>query len=576
MSAESARRPNSPFLSPIVVIGLLGVVLAIRLAHLSSAMGSPLTYQPGPDEDYYQRFGQAVAAGQGQDSPEFTFMDPAYGYLLGAIFKLAGVNVFVVYLLQALLDTATAYGILAIGDLLGRPRAGLYGAVLYGLSATGIMFSATLLKEVWVTSYLTWWVVGALLLIRSDRTWAWLAFGIYCGLGVAFRSTLIVMCAIALALPVFSARQRTPRAGIRFGAVALLACGMLVALLPSSLRNYGAYSSLSPLPHNGGIVLHQIYNPQNPAAEIWIPEFVNYLHPSEIWRGYAAEASRRAGRPLSPTEVDHYWRSQALAFIWQHPTQVLADMLRKTRNWLSDTEVANNRSYVEERMFSPVLRLLPAPAAWLLAMGLAGLLWLAVQDRRWPIVAAPVALSLFTAALFFSESRFRFHATGLLALCSGIWIDQLAAEMTAVRKWQVAFFAALAAVIGIASVCLGRQEPPAPIRWDRIVWGYINMGNLAQAEAIAARVVGEQPDNGAIFEALGYTAAARREYDEAVRDLKRAIELRPRSHVAHYNLAGVLLAQGNLTEAAAEADIAVRLHPSSDYRALQSRIATAK
>ena len=102
------------------------------------------------------------------------------------------------------------------------------------------------------------------------------------------------------------------------------------------------------------------------------------------------------------------------------------------------------------------------------------------------------------------------------------------------------------------------------------------MGNLAQAQAIAARVVGEQPDNGAIFEALGYTAAARREYDEAVRDLKRAIELRPRSHVAHYNLAGVLLAQGNLTEAAAEADIAVRLHPSSDYRALQSRIATAK
>jgi len=231
MSAESARRSNSPFLSPIVVIGLLGLVLAIRLAHLSSAMVSPLTYQPGPDEDYYQRFGQAVAAGQGQNSPEFTFMDPAYGYLLGAIFKLAGVNVFVVYLLQALLDTATAYGILVIGDLLGRPRAGLYGAVLYGLSATGIMFSATLLKEVWVTSYLTWWVVGALLLIRSDRTWAWLPFGIYCGLGVAFRSTLIVMCAIALVLPVFSARQRAPRPGIRFGAVALLACGVIVALL---------------------------------------------------------------------------------------------------------------------------------------------------------------------------------------------------------------------------------------------------------------------------------------------------------------------------------------------------------
>src|SRR5580704_14917422 len=105
--------PSSSWPSkPVVVFGLLAFVLAIRLIHLSDAMLSPLTYQPGPDEDYYLRFGQAVAAGQGQYSPEFTFMDPGYGYLLGAVFKLTGTSLFAVYALQCLLDTATAYGIL--------------------------------------------------------------------------------------------------------------------------------------------------------------------------------------------------------------------------------------------------------------------------------------------------------------------------------------------------------------------------------------------------------------------------------------------------------------------------------
>jgi 4-amino-4-deoxy-L-arabinose transferase-like glycosyltransferase len=168
--------------------------------HFSSALQSPLSYQPGPDEDYYLRFGEAVASGRGADGPEFTFMDPGYGYLLGAVFKLVGVNPVALYLLQALLDTATVYGILVIGRLLGRHRAGLYGALLYGLTATAIMFCTTLLKEVWVASYVTWWVVAALALLRSERRLGWALFGVLCGIGIALRSTLLLFGLAALLL----------------------------------------------------------------------------------------------------------------------------------------------------------------------------------------------------------------------------------------------------------------------------------------------------------------------------------------------------------------------------------------
>ncbi len=175
-------------------------------------------------------------------------MDPAYGYILGTIFRFFGPNLFVVFLLQVLLDTATAYGVLTIGRLLGRPRAGLVGALLYGLTSTAVMFCTTLLKEVWVTAFLTWWVVGALTVIRSPRKWTWLLFGLYTGLGVGLRSTLLALGVVAVFLPLLRDRQSAAGQGLRNWATlaALVLCGMLVTLSPWSLRNHAAYGSLSP------------------------------------------------------------------------------------------------------------------------------------------------------------------------------------------------------------------------------------------------------------------------------------------------------------------------------------------
>ncbi|MGA2188107.1 MAG: glycosyltransferase family 39 protein [Steroidobacteraceae bacterium] len=582
MQAASPARSNAPEIRPAIVFAVLAFALALRVLHLSSALKSPLSYQPGPDEDYYLRFGEAVAAGRGAEAPEFTFMDPGYGYLLGAVFRLVGVNAFAVYLLQALLDTATAYGILVAGRLLGRPRAGLFGALLYAMTSTAIMFCAALLKETCVASYFTWWVVGALALYRSERKLAWACFGVFCGLGIALRSTLALLGPLAVLLPGLdrwaggagAAEHRAHAAGTWLRKAALVAAGTALSLMPWSMRNFHASGSLSPLPHNSGIVLHQVYNAQNPQSAIWIPPFVNYSHPSEIWRGYAAEAERRAGRTLAPGEVDGYWKGEGLAFMRDHPGQVLGDMAHKSLVFLAATEVPNNRSSAEERLFSPVLALLPPPMAWLLAMGLSGLVWLAIQDRRWPVLAAPIAISWLTMAAFWAEDRFRFHAVPVLALCSGIWIDGIARKFGDVRGWssparrQSAIFGLLAVLIFATSLLLGRRFPPPEVRWDHVVWGYIKMGRIEDARSLAERVALEQPDNGPILEALGYLAATSQHYEEAVRSYQRAILVRPRSYLAHYNLAKALLALGMRAQAADEAKIALSLEPSADTRAL--------
>jgi tetratricopeptide (TPR) repeat protein len=486
------------------------------------------------------------------------------------------VNLFAVYLLQALLDTATAYGVYRIGLLLERPRAGLYGALLYALTSTAIMFSATLLKETWVTSYLTWWIVGALAVLRSQRRRAWLAFGLYCGLGVALRANLILMGFAALLLPLLAPKLKAERVRIWARVALPVIGGMAIALLPWSIRNAETGAGLSPLPHNGGVVLQQIYNEANPDASIWVPDFVNYLHPSEIWRGYAAEASRRLGRVLSPIEVDEYWRGQAIAYMADHPGNVLRDVARKGLAFLSAAEIPNNRSAAEERMFSPVLRMLPAPATWLLALGLPGLVWLALRDKRWPILAAPILLSWMMVAVFWAEDRFRFHAMGALALCSGFWLDELEQAFRSHRLPLAASLGAAAALIATLSIWLGSGTPAPPVRWDHIVWGYIKMGRNAQAEQAAVQALREQPDNAPVLEAMGVVSAGAGKYADARGYLQHALELRPASHVGHYNLARVYLALEDRTHAAEEAKRALALDPLPEYQSLVDQIEAGK
>jgi tetratricopeptide (TPR) repeat protein len=432
------------------------------------------------------------------------------------------------------------------------------------------MFCTTLLKEVWVAAFLTWWVVAALTLIQSERErkWHWLLLGVYAGLGVGLRSTLLVVGGFSLLLPLWRSRKASTWL--------LLMCGLLAGLAPWSIRNYLADGALTPVPHNSGIILHQIYNEQNPNAEIWVPPFVAYLHPSEIWQGYAAEAARRTGHALAAGEVDRYWHDEAMTFIKQHPGQVAGDVLRKSLGWLSSNELANNRSDTEERMFSPILGVLPAPAAWLLGLGLAGLLWFALEDgrrNRWLILAVPIVLAWVTMAVFFAESRFRFHAASVLALCSGIFIDRLVSGLRE-RRGQVVVFSALAVAIVATSLVLGARTPPVPVRWDRIAWGYINMGKIREAQSLAQRISQDQPGNPAIFEALGYTDAVTKQYEQAAQAFQHAIELRPGSHVAHFNLARVYLKMGDRQRATQEAGIAAKLHPSPDYEAFLSQIET--
>lgn len=82
-SRGSKKTVNRPGYRPVLIV--LGIVLLLRLIHLAFAMRSPLSFQLSPDEDYYLQFALSVARGNGGSTDRFAFMDPAYGYIVGAL-----------------------------------------------------------------------------------------------------------------------------------------------------------------------------------------------------------------------------------------------------------------------------------------------------------------------------------------------------------------------------------------------------------------------------------------------------------------------------------------------------------
>lgn len=561
IDTEAGARAPRPAWFPVALVLLLA--FAARLLHLGSALRSPLSYQPGPDEEFYAAFGHAVASGGALD-PVFAFMDPGYGYLLGAVYRLFGDGLFPVYLLQALVDTGTAALVYLIGRELGSSRAGLVGAGAYALTSSAILLAATLQKETWVAHFCAWFVFLALRLVRDGRRWPWLAFGVLCGLGVALRSNLLLAPAMACLLLPFAAEPGQARRR----AVAsswLLLVGLALPLLLLSARNASLSGTRSPLPNNGGVVLHQLYNASNPDSSSSAPPFVSHYHPVEIWRGYAAEARRRLGGQPTPHEVDRYWRGEALAYLRANPGQALRNAARKAGEFLAFQEVPNNRSMADERLFSPVLRWLPLPFGWLLAFGLPGL-WLAWRrDRRVMLAAVPVAVAAATVAVFFAEDRFRAPAVPLLALGVGLLAERMLAWWTRrdLRAMALAMLAATA--IAAVSWLASRHLPEPAVSWDRIAWGYLRMGRIDAAREIAEAQLRVRPGDATLLEALAYAAVAQGRDAEAIAHYRAALAIRPASHVARYNLARVLARSGRAEEALVEAREAARLSPQADY-----------
>jgi len=421
------------------LLGLFLGGLGLRLVHLSTIRRSPLFLYLGLDPLAYHEWALRIAAGDWLGQRVF-YQDPLYPYFLGLLYTLLGDHRVAVTLVQLALGALVP---LLVYDAtrrgLGRaaaPAAGLLAAAYL----PAIYFEGLILKT-WLGAALValaLWCMACALTVPGWRRLGWLCTGITLGLGCLVRGNLLLVLPVLiiwrLAIPFMKSESPPPGRHLSIArrlnlADALaLALGASLILFPTALRNRVVGGEWVMTTTQGGQNFYLGNNPVNTTGRYATLPFVG-ANPKFEEKGFTAEARRRTGRSMRPTEISRYWYTQSWTWMQTHPGDWLSLTWKKFTTYWNAFEVPDNLDYGMYRSDAPVLRL-PLPGYGLVVpLALLGAILLSGRGG-WPRgLLLFVAVYAGSVVLFFVFSRYRLAMMPALYPLAGYALADLARHL---------------------------------------------------------------------------------------------------------------------------------------------------
>jgi Tfp pilus assembly protein PilF len=202
--------------------------------------------------------------------------------------------------------------------------------------------------------------------------------------------------------------------------------GVLLLILPVTLRNYLVGNDLVLIGWQGG---YNFYLGNNPQATGWS---VTAAQIDVTWEGGYHDAIQVAqeetGRSLKPSEVSSFWYRKGINFILSSPWCWTKLMLKKTGYFWKGYEIPNDKNFYLYRQFSSVIKVLLTKSFLYLPFGMIGplsILGLVVSFGKWKRY---LLLYLFilsysvSVMIFFICSRFRMPVIPFLITFSSFFL----------------------------------------------------------------------------------------------------------------------------------------------------------
>ncbi len=581
---------------PLAVLVFAGTLL-IRVGVLFLASESASIRPEHGDMKFYSDWAQRIAAGVWTDHQAFYGL-PGYAYWLALIYRVLGVQPFLVSLFQQALEAGTATLLFCLGMLAfvrperaADPAERRRGWLVGGLAAAGwtfctpaqaysmaLMPTAYLITVFWLV---VWWVLRDRGERRRPRTLAFLGLGLVMGIVAMMVANILFLVPFVLAAICLRADWQPFLWRARAGSAALLVGGVLVGASPCALHNYLAAGEPVFLSAHSGI---NFYIGNNPSANGYprIPppmhaDQAGMLNDSIFW------AERLEGHPLKRVEVSAFWTARAHKFISEHPgpwTRLLG--IKLANFW-------NAYPYDDISILLPMQddgELLPGVTFGMAAMfGLPGLL-LGVWRRprsRW--VAAAVGLHMASLMTVFITERYRLAAAPGLLLFGAFGLVEAGGALVALARARSVTVPAGRSAVGtmglyaalLIAATLATHRPVGVDLLDHDVYlralADIDEGRYDSALGRLQAVLHDIPNNAEAYFAAGNAWMGKEDFNRAAACYRRTLELDPRHHRAFNNL-GVIAYQKKRYEAAEEflsASVAIYADAKTDCLLARTR-----
>ncbi len=477
--AARVKVDRSQHLAPIVLGLILAFSLILGVVCVIQHRASPFSQLPIIDEEAYVEWGKKIAAGDILGGTVF-YQDPLYPYFLGGVFWLAGPNYTLVRLLQVLMGGLSVALVFWTARKLFGEKPALLAAAIMAAYRGLYFFELQLLKEsmVIVFSALSY-ALGVAAADQPRSKGRWLGLGLSLGLLTLLRGNYqaILPFAVIWAL-VYNWQESWPE---RLARTAAVGVGLALIIVPVTVRNHAVGGEWVLTTSQGGA---NFYIGNNPVAEGRYST-LPFVRANPQWEAadFRAEAEKRAGRKLSPSEVSRFWYHEAFAWIQANPGRALELLLHKARLMIHQYEIPDNHSlYLIREEFVPALWLAVLGFGVLWGPGLIGLVVWARRDRR---ASYPALFSLLYAGSmipFFIVDRYRLAVVPAMAVFAAgfaVWVIQ---EWKQAQRRRLAW-AGLGVAVSLAIGFLPTRESQSARgpEFYLLANAYLKTGRPAQA-----------------------------------------------------------------------------------------------
>ncbi|MDH5637708.1 MAG: tetratricopeptide repeat protein [Nitrospinota bacterium] len=532
---------------------IFGLAVVLRLGYLIENLSNPFLYMPVLDEAYYIGLGRAIAHGHILGENRVFFMDPLYGYFLGALFFALNQLSFLTggpvtqdtalmaaRVIQILADSSIVYLIYLLGAKTWSRDAGLFAAAAWAIYTVSFFYTLLILKTTFTVFALLLFTLAMIRAGERGKSSEWLLLGVFTGLLTFLRANLLLMAPLAIVAWILAKRPSARQVAVNS---IMLAAGLMAALTLGAARNKAAAGEWVFLNSQSGRLLFASNNPENLTGRYMAPSF-SRKGPEQMEQDFHAEAERRLGRKLSTREVSSYWTGETIKFIGASPANAALAIYNKLKGTFGSFEIPINRSVKSNERFSYIAQA-PAPNfALALALGLPGLvagIWM--RRQVWWLIPA-MGTILVTVTLFYTCSRFRLPMVPFLLVGAGISAT-ITAGWARERRWlPVAAMIALAVALGAVSMSVEGREYRADEKYF-LAKAYIKVGDLRNGAAVAMDAAREFPQEPRFLVLLGMAALWADNLPEAIRINTEALLLDPENTDAMNNLGLALSASGD-------------------------------
>lgn len=298
-------------------------IILIPVFLLSIGYAFYFRIEPSVDARGYDRIAQNLVAGKGyveKDNipvvfdPAISRVGPGYQFFLAGVYKIFGRNLYLIWVLQALMHTLSGYLIYLISKkIFLSAKAGIISAFLFLFFIDIFELTAMLLTE---TLFLFLLILSIYSVIKffENPNYKTSAFaGLIFGLGILTRPTVLPMCIIILGVMMY-------KKYFKFAALFLIIPVLIIS--PWTIRNYKVHNAFILTSSAGGINLWMGNNPQATGESFYTEEMSEYI------KTHGFVAAEKKGF------------EEGKKFILKHPLQFIKLLFIKTSIYFSSARPA--------------------------------------------------------------------------------------------------------------------------------------------------------------------------------------------------------------------------------------------